>query len=110
MMISPDQHGAGSLAGRVGRVWRVRCLFREVTGWAETSIDFISGHVMETALRLGGGPGGSACFQQIERAYHVCVNEIAGTGNGTVHVRFSGEVHYMSYAVFLNHCEHIGLV
>ena len=55
-------------------------------------------------------PTGAAGFEQVERADDVGGDEVARTGNGTVHVRFRREMHDMGDGVLFDDPHHSGFI
>ena len=105
-MVRPHEHVAGRLAGRIGRIRRVRRRFREVTGRPQAAINLVSGHVMKSFSRPIAAPYRAARLQQIECADDIGVDEIAGTGNRTIHMRFGRQVHHVSDLMILDNLPH----
>ena len=59
---------------------------------------------------FGVQPARAAGFEQVEGAHNVGVDEIAGTGDGAIHMRFGGEVQDMRYGVLLDDTKNSALV
>src|SRR3954468_24199812 len=49
-----------------------------------------------------GSPRATARFEEIECSHDVCVNEITGSGDGTVNMRFGGQMHEVSNLMTLD--------
>src|ERR1700722_8166284 len=65
------------------------------------------------STRLGGGivqPAGAAGFEQVECSDDIRMNEIAGAGDGAIHVGFGGEMHHLRDGMFLDDLQNGRLV
>src|SRR5882672_8917097 len=65
---------------------------------------------MKSLARKLAIPETTARLQQIERADDISADEISRPGNGTVHMRFSCQVHHMGNTMLLHGPHHGGLV
>jgi hypothetical protein len=110
VMIGAHEHVAGGFAGGVRRIGRVRRGLGEETGGAEGTVNFIRRDMMEAMAGFRVRPESAAGFQQIERAVDVGGDEIAGAGDGAIHVGFSGEVHHVGDVMFLHHLQRSGFI
>ena len=88
---------AGGLAGGIGRVRVVRCVFGEETGCTEAAVNFIGGDVEEAEAFAGRtGKFFVVCaggLEESEGAYDVGLDKGTGAVYGAVHVAFGGEMH-----------------
>ena len=66
--------------------------------------------MQEPSIPRGTGPSLADRFQQVESSDDVCLNEISRAADRAVHVRFSGEMHHMGYAVIAHDSPHFILV
>ncbi len=98
VVVGADEMVAGSFTRRVRAIRHVPVAFGErgIVGF-EGPIDLVGGDVQEAERGFGGVvealPVGSGCFEEVEGAHDVCLDEFTWAVDGTVDVRFRGEVH-----------------
>jgi hypothetical protein len=65
---------------------------------------------VKSFARKIAGPGRTRCFQQMQGADDVSVDEISRPGDGAVHVRFRRQMQNVRYRILAENCRHSSLV